>query len=178
MVLVKHSSWAQRRMSPIDRFMSQVMPEPNSGCWLWMAACSGRDKNWYGTVTAGGKRYSAHHFSYLNFKGPIPEGLIVRHKCDVSICVNPDHLETGTYAENSQDREKRNRIKRKCGTESTSSKITEEDVIKIRNLAAVGVTDRELSEQFSLSVGAVHGIKMGLRWKHVKHLVDLWKNKK
>jgi len=45
----------------------------------------------------------AHRISYRLFKGEIPEGKCVRHKCDVRHCVNPDHLEIGTKKENNQD---------------------------------------------------------------------------
>lgn len=78
-----------------DRFMAFVMPEPNSGCWLWSGAGSNL-RNGYGSFWNGKRVISAHRYSYEHFKGPIPEGLTIDHLCRVKFCVNPAHLEAVT----------------------------------------------------------------------------------
>lgn len=74
-------------------------------CWLW-----GRqiDSKGYGQLTNSGIRYSAHRFMYLAYRGDIPTGLEVDHICDTPRCMNPDHLQLLTHAENTRKRFKPN----------------------------------------------------------------------
>ena len=81
---------------PNDRFWSKVLPEPNSGCWLWTAALDTKGYGQFGSSPV--KR--AHRLSYEAIKGPIPAGLDLDHLCRVRCCVNPDHLEPVTRREN------------------------------------------------------------------------------
>lgn len=82
----------------IKRFMDKVQPEPMSGCWLWVGSLNG---DGYGQFSIKGKSISAHRFSYMEFVGPIPDGLHLDHICRVRCCANPAHLEPVTNQENS-----------------------------------------------------------------------------
>lgn len=75
------------------------MPEPNSGCWLWV----GTTVTGYGQLTFGRKRWLAHRLAWEAFRGAVPGDLCVLHRCDVPACVNPDHLWTGTRLDNNRD---------------------------------------------------------------------------
>ena len=92
------------------RFERMVMPEPNTGCWLWMGSLCGQSNRFvgYGKMRDESSVYvSAHRWSYLHFKGEIPSGFEVDHKCHQPLCVNPDHLEAVTKKENCRRRRKR-----------------------------------------------------------------------
>jgi hypothetical protein len=82
----------------------------DSGCIEWLGPFS---PSGYGHV---GKRqgdrkitFRTHRLAYELAYGPIPEGLVVRHKCDNPPCINPAHLELGTSAQNNRDRDTRGR---------------------------------------------------------------------
>lgn len=85
----------------VDRLMEGCVPEPNSGCWLWIGSLRGGAGGVrYGQLGFGGRNDYAHRVAYRLFVGPIPDGLEIDHKCGVSLCCNPDHLEPVSTAEN------------------------------------------------------------------------------
>lgn len=88
-----------KTQSDLDRFMAKVMPEPNSGCWLWMGWVNTEG---YGQFGASGRSMGAHRWGYIALAGAIPAGLQLDHKCRVRCCVNPAHLEPVTNQENAR----------------------------------------------------------------------------
>lgn len=77
-------------------------------CWLWFGQAIGRDG--YGKLKLDahwrghhGRTVAAHRLSYELAYGSIPEGMIVRHTCDVKKCVRPDHLLLGSNLDNVND---------------------------------------------------------------------------
>ncbi len=72
-----------------ERFESKYIPEPNSGCWLWLGTLGEYGHGWF---WANGKTISPHIFSYQNIHGQIEKESQLIHKCKTSCCVNPDHL--------------------------------------------------------------------------------------
>ena len=87
-------------------FWRRVIPEPNSGCWLWEGAFN---KAGYGNVSYDGEYTSAHRQSWVLTFRSIPDDLDVCHKCDFPPCCNPNHLFLGTQRDNMQDCSKKGR---------------------------------------------------------------------
>jgi hypothetical protein len=85
-----------------DRIERNSIPEPNTGCWLWL----GYVNDGYGSmeVRRDGRYYDrpAHRIAYEAFIGPIPDGLVIDHLCACRTCVNPAHLEAVTREVNSR----------------------------------------------------------------------------
>lgn len=83
-----------------ERFWGKV--HKRDGCWAW----GGAKSQGYGYITKGGRGEGvvrAPRLSYQIHFGEIPEGMVVRHKCDNPECTNPDHLQIGTHADNMSD---------------------------------------------------------------------------
>jgi DNA-binding XRE family transcriptional regulator len=114
-----------------------------------------------------GKNIKAHRFSYELHHGPIPDGLLVRHKCDNPPCVNPDHLEVGTKADNGRDMMERNRYHYFRGSDHHAAKVTEQDVRVIRQRIASGVTCRQLAAEYGVNETTISAIKRRRTWNHL-----------
>ena len=78
------------------RLLSSFVPDPETGCWLWMRPL---EKSGYPRFYDGRYR-KAYRVMYERVRGPIPDGLTLDHLCRVRHCVNPWHLEPVTLAEN------------------------------------------------------------------------------
>ena len=81
------------------RFWDKVIPEPNSGCWLWIGATSSRGYGYFTIKKPISAR--AHRMTYAVANGsPIADGLDIDHLCRVRNCCNPHHLEAVSCREN------------------------------------------------------------------------------
>lgn len=145
------------------RFEAFIMPDMNYGCWLWTGTMNSDGYGNFGVKASCHAK--AHRVSYEIYKGKIPPGLIVRHKCDNPSCVNPDHLELGTHADNSSDRSKRNRTA--LGAKNGKSVLKPEQVYSIRSLASVGMSERVIAREIGVHRGTVNAVLSGRTWAHL-----------
>lgn len=86
-------------VAPIHYFFRHIRADFPDGCWWWIGASQGTHHN-YGHFNIQGRDYRAHRFSYEYFFGPIPDGLVIDHLCNHSLCVYPYHLEPTTQRKN------------------------------------------------------------------------------
>lgn len=88
-------------MKTLADIADRSVPEPNTGCWLWMLSVN---DDGYGTTAIGRTGVLAHRAAFQFSAGTlIPDGMNVLHRCDTPSCVNPDHLFLGTHTDNMRD---------------------------------------------------------------------------
>lgn len=114
----------KRKQKPIEYVVDE------NGCHICTSHAT--DIHGYPHVWRDGKGTTAHRFIYEEHVGPIPFGLLVRHKCDVRKCINPDHLELGTNADNSNDCKIRGRLNTPKGEARSDTKLTDAQIEEIR----------------------------------------------
>lgn len=155
-------------------FMARV--QKTETCWNWIGTISG----WgYAHFKKNRITVRAHRLSYHLFKGPIPNGLIVRHTCDNKKCVNPDHLLLGTFQDNSNDMVERDRLVKgkdwyrahkgtvPFGENSGVAKLKEKQVIEILGLLRDGMSQRKIAKKYGVVQGTIANLKKD-GWKHLK----------
>jgi DNA-binding transcriptional regulator YiaG len=154
-----------------ERFDASYMPEPMSGCWLWLGSEHG--SNGYGAIKVDGKSMPAHRYSYQRFVGEIPVGMFVCHRCDNPSCVNPYHLFLGTHQDNTDDKVRKNRQakgkklaeaqyeNRPKGELNGNSKLSQDEVNQIRSL---NMSQRKIAKIFGVSQPLISKIKRKEMW--------------
>lgn len=142
----------------------------HEGCIEWLGATN---SSGYGTVVWEGKCYTAHRLSaYLSGMVDSPSapkdkknGGFVLHKCDNPRCINPKHLEVGTYSKNQRDAYKRNRRRQPRGEYHANAKLTYAQAAEIRARYAAGEYQVPLAKEYGVSQRAVSLIVRGETYK-------------
>lgn len=117
------------RKDPITRFERFYIPEPNSGCWLWLGAV---DKDGYGFFWLDGKTIRASQASWILFNGRRIGRKFALHSCDNPSCVNPQHLFLGNNKNNMIDCSLKGRIA--CGERHGNATLTDKQAKEIEGL--------------------------------------------
>lgn len=163
-------------MNKAEAFWSRVNTQPTArGCWLWTGHPN--KKSGYGQLAIGGVHYLAHRLAYELERGPIPDGLQVRHCCDVRLCCNPAHLLLGTHKDNMDDRAARGRtatgertLARKNperlarGEKHGMTSLTAGDVLAIRGST---LSQTALARKYGITQAAISSIILRRTWRHI-----------
>lgn len=152
----------RRRPSKEQLFWAKVRKGP--GCWEWQGA---RRPTGHGIFLGPERKLiSAARFALeLHLHQAIPSGMETCHRCDNPPCVNPRHLYFGTRQNNVDDAWARGLMP--MGSEKTSAKLTEDQVVVLREAYALGAETKSLARQFGIAVPTLRQIVLGLKWKHV-----------
>lgn len=106
----------------------------------------------------------------------VPSGMCVMHTCDNPPCVNPDHLQIGTHADNMADMAKKGRAKSggswksQPGEMNGLAKLTEDNVRYIRRVYQPRHSQygtRALGREFGVSKTAISKAINGTNWSHL-----------
>ena len=133
-----------------ERIRQRSIVNPTTGCWRWSGASRG---NGYGAVKVAGKVIDAHRLAWLAFRGAIPAGAMVLHKCDNRSCVNPAHLELGDSSKNRIDAVRRSPIDMKAVRAVRGARvdpISEEEVQTLLANYDGGVSLRQLARRYGI----------------------------
>lgn len=146
-----------------EKFFSMVVRRGVDECWPW----KGGHVEGYGWFYIGGGRRAkqedyAHRVALFYETGKF-DG-VARHSCDNPDCCNPGHLKWGTRRDNSQDALDRRRAY--VGSANSNAKLTEADVIKARELRALGMLYREIAPRFGVGWKTIWYACNG-GWPHV-----------
>lgn len=159
---LRRSRGVPERKSIEERLWGNSEPVTESGCWIYMRH---RRRGDHGQIGFRNKVEYAHRVAWMLTYGDIPKGMCICHKCDVSCCVNPNHLFLGTQSDNTKDRDKKGRTRK--GEDHPVSKLTERQVVEIRN-------DRRsyanICADYGITLGTLSPLKNRKTWKHVPEL--------
>lgn len=146
-----------------ERFWRNV--EKTDSCWLWVG--SGHASTGYGEIVYRNFAESTHRASWLIHFGEIPGNLCVLHKCDVTLCVRPDHLFLGTHLDNARDRDRKGRDADRFGQHNGMATMTDEKVAEMRFRYASGERQGDLMRAFGISRANVCMIVNRKAWTHL-----------
>jgi hypothetical protein len=175
--------YMSKKSKPIRELFDARVRVVESGCHEWAGYVM---KNGYGTLCVGKKAakesgshkstlFLAHRLAWELANGPVPDGMMVLHRCDNRKCCNPEHLFLGTAKDNYDDMVTKGRRvidsgggrKYAKGEGHTRAKLSTSDVLAIRSEANEGGNWEELAVRYGVTRANIRAIVIGLSWTHI-----------
>jgi hypothetical protein len=150
------------------RFWSKVLKGDN--CWEWQSL---KNELGYGEIRQGSSKepkVKAHRVSWEIHFGPIPERMIICHKCDNPSCVNPEHLFLGSFSDNMRDMDSKGRRRKNpvIGERHHRAKLSDKKVTEIRDkFLPFVVTKRQLALEYGVSEITIKNVLSRRTWRHL-----------
>lgn len=153
--------------------------DPNTGCWIWNLT---KNRRGYSVIIDPRinelpNRKTKVYFHRLVCEaayGTMGKDVSTRHKCDVTSCVNPDHLEPGTHQENIADYWRRVGVCANVGQNNWTAVLTADEVIEIRKTYRrfVKGEGKRFAKKYNVTYGTILGVVNGNLWKSVPGVPD------
>lgn len=121
-----------------------------NGCHVWQGQLSQR----YPARKVNGKPIHVHKWAWEQVHGAVPEGMVLHHTCSNTRCVNIEHLEVVTQAENSHH--------------GAHARLSVAKADRIRRLAAAGRTYKDLAAMYGVSKTSIENVVYGHTWRPVE----------
>lgn len=151
--------WSRPSLS--ERFEALCIPEPNSGCWIWLGKLNPYG---YGVIVRFNELTDLAHRVSLELIGrKASKGQLVCHRCDNRSFVNPEHLFVGSHADNSRDMAAKGRAA--TGERNSRTKLTINQVLEIKRSS---LSSKDLSAMYGVCQKTVRNYKSGATWRRVR----------
>jgi hypothetical protein len=159
---IKMHSGSNRGLSAKERFTKGFIK--TDSCWVWKL---GKDKNGYGMFKGmiGSTTFTrAHRYSYALHTGDLLVGMQALHSCDNPSCVNPDHLSSGTNADNMRDKVQKGRQRIPEGEKNGKAILTEQQA---RRILKDPRPYTEIAAEYNVASSTIGSLKQRVSWKHI-----------
>jgi hypothetical protein len=145
----RYAAGHRRRKNPVRMIVEDRGYKTPCHIWQWAHHKAG-----YGVMRDNGRVRPAHCIEYEKVHGPIPKKMYIDHLCRVPACINPDHLEMVTNAEN---------VRR-----GLRASVTREDVFRLFELRKMGMKWKAIASELGMTYDNARAIACGLRWGDVR----------